>query len=802
METMSSTLIDELRTVASGVRTMYGDDGAIAGRMRFEHLNAVVRLTPLAMAANLGNASLVLWAFHGQWTTGLLVWWGVMVMLASMATWRWLTFRRKPLPVVSCRGIHRTTLHAALLAAHWAVLPIAWFADASHGQQLAIATLFTGMMGAGTFVLGALPLASLAYVLLFAASSLIALLMTRDPLLAGVAVLVGMYAAMVFLGGISYWRKATALMLSQGEAVRHEHMLEVMLRDFEQNATDALWETDGQGHLRHPSPRLAKLMRTSAEQLVTLSLEQWLHQRCTQGAQEVAAALRKGLPFHSIMVALEHGGERHHLAFNGKPLFDELGQPGGWRGVLSDQTAVVRAQEQLHRLAHTDSLTQLSNRFALHSAIAEQLHAGSPGGALLLLDLDHFKAVNDSFGHSTGDALLSGVAERLRAHAPEGSLVARLGGDEFAVLLRPAPDAVVQGDAPESDAEQLAASLVSALGRPYLTGERRLRIGASMGVAHMDSDVTSVDELLVRADIALYEAKAQGRGRAAGYTSALRQRTQRRATVEEGLQQAVRQDQLSLHWQPKVDLATWKVTGAEALMRWEHPSLGRVSPGEFIPVAEQCGLIELVGLWGLRHACECARRQLPGIVVAVNVSAVQLADPQFVQLVQSVLESTGLPARRLELEITESIFIEDTAAALRQLHALHAIGVRIALDDFGTGYSSLSYLCRFPFSTLKIDRSFVEEAMVRPEALAVVHSIAQLARSLGMKTVCEGIETPEQLAMVIGAGIDEAQGYLLSAPRPLEHFQNFTEGWDTNLAPLEFLPPPAAGRAAAPTPRR
>ena len=169
---------------------------------------------------------------------------------------------------------------------------------------------------------------------------------------------------------------------------------------------------------------------------------------------------------------------------------------------------------------------------------------------------------------------------------------------------------------------------------------------------------------------------------------------------------------------------------------------------------------------------------------------------------QSVLESTGLPARRLELEITESIFIEDTAAALRQLHALHAIGVRIALDDFGTGYSSLSYLCRFPFSTLKIDRSFVEEAMVRPEALAVVHSIAQLARSLGMKTVCEGIETPEQLAMVIGAGIDEAQGYLLSAPRPLEHFQNFTEGWDTNLAPLEFLPPPAAGRAAAPTPGR
>ncbi|WP_440110601.1 putative bifunctional diguanylate cyclase/phosphodiesterase [Acidovorax sp. BL-A-41-H1] len=799
---MPSTLIDELRTVANGVRTLYGDDGATAGRMRFEHLTAVVRLTPVAMAANVGNASLLLWAFHGQWTVGLVAWWCVMVIMASMATWRWLTFRRKPLAVVSCRGIHRATLHAALLAANWAVLPIAWFADASHGQQLAIATLFTGMMGAGTFVLGALPLASLAYVLLFAASSLIALLMTHDPIMAGVAVLVGLYAVMVYVGGMSYWRKATALMLSQGEAVRHEQMLEVMLRDFEQNATDALWETDRQGHLRHPSPRLVKLMRTSAEQLVTLSLEQWLHQHCTQGAQEVAGALRKGLPFHSLMVTLEHEGHRHHLAFNGKPLFDELGQPGGWRGVLADRTTVVRAQDQLHRLAHTDSLTQLANRFALHTAIAEQLHAGSHGGALLLLDLDHFKAVNDSFGHSTGDALLSGVAARLRQHAPEGSLVARLGGDEFAVLLRPATDAAVQGDAPESDAEQLAASLVSALGRPYLTGERRLRIGASIGVAHMDDEVTSVDELLVRADIALYEAKGQGRGRAAGYTSALRQRTQRRATIEEGLRQAVQQDQLSLHWQPKVDLATWKVNGAEALMRWDHPEMGRVSPGEFIPVAEQGGLIELIGLWGLRHACECAQRQLPGIVVAVNVSAVQLADPQFVQLVQSVLESTGLPAHRLELEITESIFIEDTAAALQQLHALHAIGVRIALDDFGTGYSSLSYLCQFPFSTLKIDRSFVEEAMIRPEALAVVHGIAQLARSLGMKTVCEGIETPEQLAMVIGARIDEAQGYLLSAPRPLEHFRSFTEGWDTNLAPLEFLPPLAAGKSATPAPGR
>ena len=198
--------------------------------------------------------------------------------------------------------------------------------------------------------------------------------------------------------------------------------------------------------------------------------------------------------------------------------------------------------------------------------------------------------------------------------------------------------------------------------------------------------------------------------------------------------------------------------------------------------------MDLIGLWALRHACECARNQLKGVRVAVNVSPVQLADPEFVSLVQSVLESTGLPADRLELEITESVFIEDTEAALKQLHALHALGIHVALDDFGTGYSSLSYLCRFPFSTLKIDRSFVQEAMERPEALAVVQHIAQLARSLKMRTVCEGVETPEQLAMVIGAGIDEAQGYLLSAPKPLEFFNSFTEDWNTQQAPLEYLP--------------
>ncbi|MBX9832043.1 MAG: EAL domain-containing protein, partial [Burkholderiaceae bacterium] len=621
------------------------------------------------------------------------------------------------------------------------------------------------------------------------------------PEIMAIAVLVVLYAIMVLVGGISYWRKSTALLLSQNEAVRHEQMLAVMLQDFEQSATDALWEVDMDGRLRQPSARLANLLHTQPDLLQGVSLTQWLQQHAAPGGDGVAQSLAKGIPFHSVAVVLEHSGQRYHLVFQGKPLFDELGQPTGWRGVLSDRTAVAVAQEQLHRQANTDSLTQLANRFALHAAIAKQLQVQPPTGALLLLDLDHFQTVNDSFGHSVGDSLLTSVAERLQQHAPPNSLVARLGGDEFALLL---PHN--ETDADKTLAQSLAAQLVAALSRPHQISERRLRVGASVGIAELDGEVTDVDELLVRADIALYDAKSHGRGRAAEYTSALGERTRRRARVEEGLRQAVRNDELSLHWQPKVELSTWKITGTEALLRWESPHLGKVSPGEFIPVAEQEGLMDLIGLWALRHACECGQNQLSGVLVSVNVSPVQLADPQFVPMVQSVLESTGLPAERLELEITESVFIEDTDVALEQLHALHALGVRVALDDFGTGYSSLSYLCRFPFSTLKIDRSFVEEAMVRPEALAVVHHIAQLARSLNMRTVCEGVETSEQLAMVIAAGIDEVQGYLMSPPRPLEFFSTFTKDWDTQLAPLEYLPqtshavpPKAPGSPAQPS---
>jgi EAL domain-containing protein (putative c-di-GMP-specific phosphodiesterase class I) len=297
-----------------------------------------------------------------------------------------------------------------------------------------------------------------------------------------------------------------------------------------------------------------------------------------------------------------------------------------------------------------------------------------------------------------------------------------------------------------------------------------------------------VDAVLLQSDMALYAAKAGGRGRHVSFSPALGELSRRRAAIEAGLRLAIERHELALHWQPKLDIATGLFIGAEGLMRWTSPELGPVGPGEFIAVAESTGVINELGLWALREACRAAgTAELAGLSVAVNVSPLQLRDESLVAQVQQALQEFGLAPERLELEITESVFIADPEAALRKLHALRGLGIRIALDDFGTGYSSLSYLRRFPFDTLKIDRAFISEMLVQKDAQAIVEMIAALADKLGMRTVCEGVETAEQLRAVTAAGCHEVQGYLVSAPRPLAAFGHLPRSWRVDGVPTEAL---------------
>ncbi|WP_088279013.1 bifunctional diguanylate cyclase/phosphodiesterase [Ideonella sp. A 288] len=774
------TFVDaaQFRSLRSAVADMYGNGDRDAALLRGAHLREVVRLTPYALACHMGSAVLVVWSFTPGAPPGLWLWLAVLLVLSGLGLRAWWRQARRPRDTVSVRAVHRATLHAAFLAGLWTVPLLLWFPTAAPAQQMVVATLVTGMIGAGSFMLSTLPLASMAYVGVFSLSALGALWRAGDPDLAALAALIGLYSPMVVIGSLSAWGKATALIRAQARSAQQERTLAVLLHDFEQHADEALWEVGVDGRLRHLSPRLAELLGVGEDDIRAGTLLALLEPRAHDGLAALRLAFDAGRPFRNLQLTLRTDAAPRHLAINGKRLVDDEGQTLGWRGVLADVTEKLEGERQLRRLAHTDSLTGLANRFMLRDALAEVVH-GDRSAALLLIDLDHFKTVNDSMGHSAGDDVLKAVAQRLRACVRPDDLVARLGGDEFAVLMRHV------GEAP--DAATMAQRLVDALSLPVELSSRRLRVGASVGVAASDDATLGVDEWLARSDTALYAAKESGRGRFAVYAPHLGERSRRRLAIEQGLRQALERGQLALHWQPKVDIADWRIAGAEALMRWEHPVLGRVPPGEFIGVAEQCGLIDELGRWALREACRAAAGPLAGLTVSVNVSPLQLRESQFVAQVRDTLRECRLPPSRLELEITESVFIDDADGALEKLHTLRGLGVRVALDDFGTGYSSLAYLRRFPFDTLKIDRAFVSEVLVQPDARAIVQMISHLATTLGMRTVCEGVESALQLEAVARAGCHEMQGYLVSPAVPLPEFLRLQRGWQHESSVLSAV---------------
>jgi len=435
--------------------------------------------------------------------------------------------------------------------------------------------------------------------------------------------------------------------------------------------------------------------------------------------------------------------------------------PGrGWVATYEDISERRRAEARIYFLAHHDALTCLPNRLLFEEKLGHLLKGvrrEHRSAAVLCLDLDHFKNVNDALGHPAGDQLLKEVAQRLLGSVRDEDIVARLGGDEFAVLQSSAYQ-------PES-AEALAQRLIKALSAPYNIDGARVVTGTSIGIAIATGRRSDATDLLKNADMALYEAKGSGRGMYRLFEFEMDVQLQARRAMELDLREAIGRRELIVFYQPLFDLTANQVTGFEALLRWLHPVRGLVSPAQFIPLAEDIGLIATIGEWVLRQACHDATTWPKDITVAVNLSPVQFQSSNLVRMVQSALDTSGLPPRRLELEITESALLKDIDKVLITLHELRDLGVEIALDDFGTGYSSLSYLRSFPFHKIKIDQSFVREMGRRPDCRAIVHSVTQLAQKLGMATTAEGIETLEQLNQVREAGCTQAQGYYFDRPK-------------------------------------
>jgi diguanylate cyclase (GGDEF)-like protein len=389
--------------------------------------------------------------------------------------------------------------------------------------------------------------------------------------------------------------------------------------------------------------------------------------------------------------------------------------------------------------------------------------------AILCLDLDRFKTVNDALGHDVGDHLLTLVGQRLTAVSRGGDMVARLGGDEFAMILHDVADR----QEVQRIADRVLATLCTSVDIEGLT----VPMGVSVGIALAPRDGDQPEQLLKNADLALYGAKAGGRGRACFYDASMSAGVVRRLQLERALRSAITLDQLSVVYQPQVDLISRAVTGFEALVRWKHPELGDVRPDEFIAVAEDAGLINEIGAWVLEQACMVASTWPAHLSVAVNLSAVQVMTQDLPLLVGRVLSATGLPAERLEVEITESVLLNETEATLAQLHGLNRLGVRIALDDFGTGYSSMAYLRRFPFDKLKIDRCFVKALTTESDARVIVHAIIDMAAGLHMKTLAEGVEREAEMAALLEEGCAEVQGYLVSRPLRVEAVEPFLRDW-------------------------
>lgn len=497
--------------------------------------------------------------------------------------------------------------------------------------------------------------------------------------------------------------------------------------------------------------------------------------------QALDRARADGTPFHVDHRITHADGSERHVHQQGEDHAGVEGMPTRMIGTIQDVTERRQAESQIYYLAYYDSLTRLPNRNMFQDRLTHALTGvgRTKGlGAVLLLDLDRFQRINDTLGHSGGDRLLQAVADRLREqlrksdtvarHSPSdsGPTIARLVGDEFSLLLTNLSS--------QRTPARIAERLLEALALPFRIGGHDVVVTASIGISLFPTDGTTVDSLLGSAEAALHAAKDKGRNAYQYYSHSMNAEATARLELENGMRKALEQGEFTLYYQPRLDLSIWQITGAEALIRWKHPERGLILPAEFIPVAEETGLIGPIGEWVLHSACEQVvawqREGLPPIRVAVNVSALQFQRGDLVETVQDALQAAGAAPRYLELELTESALMREADTAEGVLKRLKALGIHIAMDDFGTGYSSLSYLMRFPIDTIKIDRSFITDLSQETEAAAIVTAIIALGHSLKRRVLAEGVETEDQMNFLWRHGCDDVQGFLFGRPLPADQF--------------------------------
>ncbi len=544
----------------------------------------------------------------------------------------------------------------------------------------------------------------------------------------------------------------------------HEAVL--LLQDYEASGLGWFWASDREGRITYISDCVAKLLGQERSAIIGQPLQSmFILERDEDDPVErtLPLLLSTRKTFSDLQVRAAIDGKEMWWSISGRPQSDEAGEFTGYRGNGNDVTATRQSQRDASRLAQYDSLTGLANRHRMGKRLSATLTAyqkSKRSCAVMMMDLDRFKAVNDTLGHPAGDELLKQVAGRLQRIVTEpGCEIGRLGGDEFQIMI---PDLDDRGRLGE-----IARTIITMISQPYQIEGSRCVIGASVGIAIAPYDGINSEELIRSADLALYASKGGGRGQFRFYSSELHSEAERRRQIEEELRDALAHDQMHVVYQPIIDTKSNKVVSLEALARWTHPELGEISPGVFIPIAEEANLIGALGDWVLKRACAEAAAWPGGVRVAVNVSASQFGNAGFAAVVAQALAHSGLQPERLELELTESVFLGDENATSDMFAQLKLLGVRLALDDFGTGYSSLSYLQHAPFDKIKIDKSFIR-GVTRPESRnsAIIASIVSLADALKMDTTAEGIEAQDELNAMRALGVKQIQGFIYAAAVP------------------------------------
>ena len=759
---------------AIGWRQVFGIDASsdpFWGQVRAQQISVVSRYVPFNVACMAVNMGAALWLLRDAGEGGFLIAWGTT--LSALCLMWVLTARaraRSPQSAVGATSRELWTVSAKVVAfaVCWSALILHTLGIASAATQIYLVLMSLALMGVCGFATATMPVGAIVTVTVIAAAT-VAAIPTGSPFESWpVYLCFATFTVVIVRGIIATTVAVMARLRTQTDNAEATAVIGLLLNEFEAHGSDWLIEVDTQGCLTHVSSRLCEVAGRPREALIDAPLVGLLGpDRRDLAVRGAARTLTRHFTrrdaFRDLVVPVAVRSELRWWSLTGTPKHDAVGNFTGFRGVGSDVTAARHASDRIADLAHFDPLTGLANRAIVSSTIVEALAASTCGHGecgLLFIDLDRFKQVNDMLGHHAGDLLLREVAVRLRDVVGSGPLVGRLGGDEFAVVISPCT---------ARRAERIAKQVVNALSRPFVIEGKTVSIGASVGFAIGPGDGAGVDALLRAADLALYEVKGSGSGAACRFTPEIQARAEERRSLEVDLAHALDRGELSLVFQPIVEAADERIVGFEALLRWTHPRLGQIPPVKFIPVAEDTGLICRIGDWVIQEACKWAARWPHDIRIAVNLSALQFDDVNLPRTIRNALIASNIAPDRLELEITESVFLNDRPATAAMIARLRALGIRFALDDFGTGYSSLGYLRKADFSRIKIDRSFVQRAAIdEGESTAIIKAIVSLASSLGMSTTAEGTETRAEFEACRSLGCGQVQGYLFGRPMPPE----------------------------------